>query len=297
MIARGSPSIDGDVAEWQRFGAVPVVMTKTKGQDPAAQTLRAWYPWEKFTQSGPEFAAEVAFASDDANLYMMARVKDKSAGAPATQPGWRGASRTLMQSILSGKQLHSFQNPPGDFVYNIPGSSPGGTGAGVELVLGPLNRANTDWVQKYELFPPTHPLHRMSSYYSAAYHYDIYPAEGGLSEILRLRTPDFSYIHPTPLDYKWMAEHCRVDGAQVKVTARDGGYIYEAAIPWSELKQVPHGPGQRIRLCFRVRSGEKHSNLIWSQGRSIAGMSSIDWDNLNGHLVWSAETEFSFAGK
>jgi hypothetical protein len=277
VIARGTPKVDGDVSEWQALGAVPVFLTKKGPAD--LTTVKAWFPWQQFVETGPGFAAEMAFAADDQNLYLMARVKDKS--------------DDRIPSILAGKDLNEYQIPPGDYVYRKIGPWPDCKGDGIQLSLGPLSHP---WVRRYEVFPPDSSLYRMGSYLSTLYHYVIIPTDGGGAEVLRTRTPDFYYLHPLPMNYKWLSEHCRVDGAQAAIQRLPEGYVYEAAIPWTELKEVPHAPGNRMRMGILVRDRTVDTRIEWAQGKSIASTNTMDFDP-SWVVTWSSETEWGFAGK
>jgi hypothetical protein len=280
VIGRGSPRVDGDVSEWPSTGAVPVLLTPQKQRAGAGQTFDPQQPWEGFAQQAAEFAAQVAFTADARFLYMMARVKDPDAG------------KILLPSMLSGKDLHEYYPSPADHVYRRCGPRPPWIGPVIHLSLGPETKGK--WVEQYETFPPDHPLYRFASHMATEYHYMIYPTEGGGAEVLRMRTPEFTFHHPYPVNFAWMAEHCRVAGAQAKVRMGNAEMIYEAAIPWSELRTVPHEPHDRIRLSFRVTRGRRDT-LEWSLGRSAASRSCLDWDNLNGHQEWSAETLWGLA--
>ena len=276
VVCRGTPVVDGDAAEWEKLGAVPVAMTAT--DDSAAEQLQAWFPWETFTQADSSLAAQVAFASDDRFLYMMARVKD--------------ASRSLVPSMMAGKQLHQFQKAPADHMYVEVGPTPGATGDHIQLAL---SRIDTDPFEPlFELYPPDHPLHRFGTFIRTQYLYLIYPTDEGGADVIRARTPDFYFLHPLPYDYAWMAEHCKVKGASTKVTQLDGGYVYELALPWTELKTLPHASGDEILMSVLVQDKGPAARLQWSAGRSAARSNMTDFEPGFGGC-WSNDTRWGFA--
>jgi len=134
VVKKGKIQVDGDIDEWKSIGAIPIILIKgEKGED---LTLKAWYPWENFVNEMPDFAAEVSFAYDDEFLYGMARVKDKT--------------KDILPSLLSGKNLHKFQNPPGDYVYAEIGPIPAASGDMIKISLGNIERKN--WIKEYEVF-------------------------------------------------------------------------------------------------------------------------------------------------
>ncbi len=275
VITRGSPRIDGDLADWSRIKAVPVRMKA--GASASADLLQAWFPWEEFAEGDAAFAAEVAYAADSDNLYMMARVKD---GARQESP-----------SFLSGKSLHQFQNPPADHIYIKDGPFPGERGDLIQLALG--GAGEDTFLPKYEVYPPEHPWHQAGSFIPTRHKYIIYPVEGGGAEILRVRTPEFYFVHAAPVDYAWLAEHSRLEGSQVVVKRLKDGYVYEAALPWTELKPTPHAPGDVIRLSMIVQDGNIRNMLEWARGRSIAAQSIVDFEPGWG-VKWSSNTEWGF---
>jgi hypothetical protein len=203
----------------------------------------------------------------------------------------RDYSRRVLPSMLAGQNLHVMQNPPGDHVYVKAGPIPGDSGDHVQLALGPVG--STHFLPDQELYPSDHPLRRAGAYLSTLYKYLIYPTDDGGAEIMRVRTPEFYYRHPLPIDYSFLREHCRVEGARVVVTRLDGGYIYEASLPWSELDEVPHDLGARILLGLIVQNDQMRNRLEWSRGRSGATITDLDFEPGWGNK-WTSETEWGF---
>jgi len=274
-IARGTPVVDGDLAEWASLGSSPVYSASA---EQSLATMIAWYPWEKWMEEhGSEFSARVAFLYDDRCLYFSADVNDPT--------------RDVTPSLLSGKNLHKFQLPPADYVYVEAG--PGTTGCGADaflLSLGNVTKEKQD--TKYESYPPSHPLYRLNPFIPTPYQYSIYPTEDGC-EIMRLRTPNFYWLHPLPLNYQWMHDHCRVADAKVVVKRTDRGWLYEAGIPWTELEEIRPEPGKRIRLSFKINQGNPGNYICWSANRSVAKPATLSFEP-SWWTSWSAETEWAF---
>jgi hypothetical protein len=287
-ITRGTPMVDGFNTDWQKLKAVPAYILPDRQKTPPL--LTPWMPdgeWAKTVETG---SSEIAFMADEKYLYMQARVKD--------------LTPHMFPSLLTGKNLHAMQNTPADYIYKQMGPWPERDSDLVELSLGTINRKQ--WVQKYEVFPPTNPLYRFGAALPCLYTYVFYPTLDGGAEVLRLRTPDFYYAHPLPMDYAWLAKNCRVPGAQVRAIRTEQGYTLEAALPWSELKTLPHKSGDRIRLNVRVRDTNDKFPLAWagsteaggkqyswSKDRSIAGITALDYTPA-GRNQWSADTEWGF---
>ncbi|MFP4028044.1 MAG: hypothetical protein ACLFWL_09660 [Candidatus Brocadiia bacterium] len=268
LIVQGSPTIDGNIDEWGQFGAVPVLLSADQAQLGASLTEQAWFPWKDLATDTQEFTAQVAFAADEENLYLMARVRDGSRNQPP--------------SMLTDEQLHEFQEGA-EHIYVKAGPIPGASGDMLLWNLGHENQHNP----KYEVHPPDHPLHRMGSLLRHQFQYMIYPTGDGEAEIMRVRKPGFYYIHPLPIDYVWLKDNATVEGARVVVNRREAGYTYEVAIPWRELEGVPHAPGDRVRMNFAVQDKGSGNRLTWSAGRGLSTKSKIafeptwtsDWTN------------------
>ena len=273
VVKRGKITVDGDLSDWEKIGAIPIILSKVSG---AVEALKAWFPWKEFSQKVGDFAGEVAFAYDEENLYVMGRIKD--------------GTRDLLPSLLSGRNLHKFQNPPGDYVYYEAGPFPGGSGDVFKLSLSPLSE---NYDEKYDVFPPNLPLQRLGHYISAVYQYLLYPIKEGGGEIMRVRTPDFFYLHPLPINYEFLAKACRVNGSKIEVRLLDEGYIFEAQVPWSELREIKPEVGKRIKMSFVIQNGNMGNTLEFSRGKSLCGINTLDFEPGWG-AKYTAETEFEF---
>ncbi|MCS7253233.1 MAG: hypothetical protein RMK18_05970 [Armatimonadota bacterium] len=273
VIKRGSISVDGDVSDWQYIGAVPIALATTRLD---ALLLKAWFPWEEVRTLTKGFAAQAAFAYDERNLYMAARVID--------------GKRDILPSLLAGRSLHRFQNPPGDYVYYEMGPIPAAVGDLIQIALG---RIGKDWMRKYEVFPMTSPLYKFGHHMCSEYCYIVYPTNDGNAEVMRVRTPKFYYLHPLPIDYGFLARHCKVDDSKVIVKQVEGGYIYELAIPWDELSGIEPVSGKRIKLSFLIQDGSMGNVLQFSGGKSLCTMTTMDFEPAWGNK-WCAGTEFEF---
>ncbi|MFN4226667.1 MAG: hypothetical protein ACK4F0_00805 [Candidatus Ratteibacteria bacterium] len=277
IIKKGKIKVDGKIDDWEKLNSKTIILTKEEKYEDL--TLKAWYPWEKFVESMPDFSAEVSFAYDDEFLYGLIRVKDKT--------------KDILPSLLSGKNLHKFQNPPADYIYVEPGPIPGATGDMVKISLGITERKK--WNKKYEVFPPDSLLYRFGHYLNAQYQYLIYPTNQNNGEIMRVRTPDFYYIHPLPIDYKFLSEKCKVENSSVFIKVDENGYIYEFSIPWREISEVNPFKNKRIKLSFQIQDRGMGNVLEFSKNKSICSVNTLDFEPGWG-AKWTAETEFEFDG-
>jgi len=277
LIVRGTPSVDGSIDEWQGLGAVPVTMSASPGELGPDLSEQAWFPWRDFAAQAGQFTAQFAFAHDDEHLYLMARVHDPS--------------RSESPPMLSGEQFHKFQ-VGAEHIYLKPGPTPAAGGDLIQWAMA----FTRQYDPKYEVFPPDHPLHGLGASLRNQYLYMIYPTNDGGAEIMRVRKPGFYYVHPLPIDYDWLSEHCKVPGSRVEVSRLDEGYVYEIALPWSELDQLPHDLGARVRMNVLVQNNRSADRLEWSAGRSRATKSHIEMEPgwVSG---WTNETWWGFVGE
>lgn len=78
VIARGTPTIDGDLGEWAELGAVPV--TLTGGELEVDPGLKLWFPMYEFDAGdASDMVARFAAVWDDTHFYAMAEVRDTEA--------------------------------------------------------------------------------------------------------------------------------------------------------------------------------------------------------------------------
>ncbi len=278
MIGRGTPIVDADLRDWDEVNAVPVTLRSSDQKASPSDLYDPQKPWEKPSADPDGLTATAAFCRDDDFLYVMARVEEKG-------------PKEVLPSMLTSEELHEFQNPPMDHIYVVPGPRPPWVAPKLQLAIGPVDR--TEKIDGHEAFAPGDPMYRYSSNIAALHQLLLYPTQGGGAEVLRMRQKDFFFLHPLPVDYGWMKEHCQVEGAKVSVKVDEDGYTYEAAIPWDELNTVSNESGDEIYLSFLVQ-GQDRKKVEWSFCRSQAGLSPSDWGNMNGKYVWGARTKWWF---
>ncbi|HOX37178.1 MAG TPA: tetratricopeptide repeat protein [Candidatus Brocadiia bacterium] len=276
-ITRATITVDGFLDEWRTVNAVPVILAGKS--DSSLKFAPKWTPWKQLTAGAVGRAARVAFAWDDENLYAMSEVFDPN---PVRIP-----------SLLSGVERHVWQEPPADYIYYQAGPWPGFTGDAMLLSMDSPYR--TEWVQRYEEAPPQSETYAWGSILAGRYQYQLYPTLEGTTEVFRFRTPDFYYRHPLPLDYTFMAEKCSVKKASVVCSRNDDlkSWFYEAKIPWSELRHIPHNPGLLMRLNFKINDDTAATSLTWSKDRSVAAPTLLDFEP-TWMLDWSSNTEWGF---
>lgn len=278
MVGQGSPRVDGDLSDWESLSVVPVRLHSSDRKVSASDLYDPQKPWVTQEVDPDGLSAEVAFSYDEDFLYVMARVEERG-------------EKTLLPSMLTDSPIHEYQNAPMEHVYYMPGPRPPWVAPKLQLALGPINR--TRQIEGFEAFAPTDPMYPYASRLSALHQLLLYPTKDGGAEVLRMRRDDFNFMHALPMDYAWMKDHCTVEGVQLEVKVDSAGYIYEAAIPWKELNTISHGSGDATYLSFLIE-GQNGNKVEWSFARSQAGLSPMDWGNMNGKYIWGARTKWWF---
>ena len=149
-------------------------------------------------------------------------------------------------------------------------------------------------MKKFEFYPPTDPAYRYAVFLPMRYAYHLNATTDNDGELLRLRTPDFFWLNCFPLDYAQLAERCRVDGSRVIARRTKTGYVYEAAIPWSELAEIKPQDGGKMRLSFRVKSKDFWVEKVWGERRQNA----VRTSHVDGfYNSWAEESEWGFCGE
>lgn len=272
FVARGRPTIDGEVSEWEKLGSVPVFLA---GQEVDFSALRAQRPWQKFPPTAPDYFVRASALYDDEYFYFVAEVKD--------------ATENRIDSLLSGVDHNVYQPPPFDYIYKSKGPE---LGDGDCLQLAFNCSLETKQKKKYNYLPAGHPESYRHPVLFADYGYAIYPVKDGRAELFRYLREDFYYIYPYPPAYGWWSRHCRVEGAKVVVKRKESGWIYEVAIPWAEMPEAMPAGGRKVKFSFLLKDNGRPS-ACWSAWRSVARRSSMDFEP-RWQYSWSCQTEWGW---
>ncbi|MGC1479396.1 MAG: hypothetical protein WA771_02740, partial [Chthoniobacterales bacterium] len=104
MIGRGTPTVDGDLKEWEDLDAIAVTLRSSDQKASPSDLYDPQKPWEKPSADPDGLSAETAFCRDENYLYVMARVEEKG-------------PKEVLPSMLTSDELHEFQNEPMDHIY------------------------------------------------------------------------------------------------------------------------------------------------------------------------------------
>jgi hypothetical protein len=237
-ITRGTPTIDGNLADWAK--TIPVLVHGAALKRDA--TTAAWRPWEaeKDVQSG---LAEVRFQYDDANLYLAVRERSK---------GFAPKSRLSIDPqqndcFGTGDMAHTY-------VKGFEAACP---------YIGHCLQIGFD-VTDFRILPPLPTVpERMIAREDTDYEYSVWAATDGGSEIWRSVTPRMKFFHflprCMPAGYDGVPH-----GAKTVVRRVGEDTIYEVAIPLSDMPELRAMPGKEINIALRLPA----SNVELGFGRS-----------------------------
>jgi hypothetical protein len=266
----GTPTIDGDLSEWEKLGAMPVYVAAGKfTYDPA---LTGWFPFKKWDDdTGAAYFGKFAAMWDETNLYFMAQVNDPTL---SRHPG-----------PLSGTWFQ-MMDPPCDHVY----------------AMGPKFVFSADQVQVAfdccpnpdTLLPPDDPAYRDGSFRNTDYEFGLMDTAKDGSIVWRYLAPGLRWHHYYPFSPRLPFDQGVVASARLVVRREEPKalWTYEAAIPLDELKELRPRPGKLVRFAFRLNQ-DGRSHVDWSHGRSACKKNAFSF-----HPEWvidySVETEWGF---
>lgn len=292
VFRRGTPTLDGDLDDWQRLGAIPVLLDDGKTEITAAEQL--WFPM--YDTAGGEVPGRVGrFAGlwDDDYFYVMADITDPE---PHSAPS-EGSIRHLVHAdhpyLYWGNTMPLFRGAQGDSLRlafdvhpvvdkRVPGVGPEHLqhldqryhmlhpDYEIDLAVTRANRL----VEPYASVRDRH-LARLAEGSDPAYRQDWPPFENPqlehIGEVIplmwRFMAPGVPLHNAYPYAKPRERDQGPVAGGRVVITRTAHGWRYEAAIPWRELAEVPHTPGADVGFAwFAVDNGRRI--LDWTRGRS-----------------------------
>ena len=225
-ILRGTPSIDGDFADWSK--AAPVIIYGADLKRDA--TTAAWRPWEKETEVKAGMA-EVRFQYDDSYLYAAIRERTET-----YTPKPRLSTDPQQDDCFGTGDMAQ------TYVKGIEPTAPY-TGHCVQIGFD---------VTDFRTLPamPNVP-ERMMAMEDTDYEYAIWGTPDGGSEIWRSVTPRMKFFHflprCMPAGYDGVPR-----GAKAVVRRIGQDTLYEIAIPLADMPEFTPTPGKDVRIALRL---------------------------------------------
>lgn len=258
VAVRGTKTIDGDLADWADVPAVTAVGVKNTVD--SSELLRR--PWLEVSQNNPEATAgELKMAWDEKYLYIAATVHDSSAEKWPYRFSTRDENSYFHSKASDNEEPYKtfierkrteLKNPNlsfADFPY-IYRRSPE---AGVPFRRDRLQIAFDVTPGWHDMKPVTNVPLGFHAFPDTDYEYSVYfvdDGQNGNSEVWRHLAPGVPRIHDFPHQVRSARTTGDVAGAKSVVRRDANGYVYEAAIPRSELADLKLQSGTQFGFSF-----------------------------------------------
>lgn len=276
VAIRGTKTIDGDLRDWADVPAVTAVGLKNTID--SSELLRR--PWLDVSQDNPDATiGECKMAWDKDYLYFAANVRDTS---PEKHPfrfstrdensyfhSKASDSEEPYRSFIEAKRI-SLKKPDlsfADFPY-VYRRSPE---AGVPFRRDRLQIALDVTPGWHDMKGDTKVPVGFHAFPDTDYEYSVYfvdDGQNGNSEVWRELAPGVPRIHDWPHEVRGARTTGAVAGAKSVVRREAGGYVYEVAIPRSELGDLKLQSGTQFGFSFEFgNSGGPQA--LYGEGKAV----------------------------
>lgn len=263
IASKGTKTIDGKLDDWADVPGVTILSGVDK-MDPTELMRR---PWLRLVESLPEATfGEVKLAWDDDYLYIAARVHDTTTQANLNPMAGRDENKYFhtaasdkeepYATFLKDYPERSFGETP--YVYRYSPEMPP-TESGLPVIPFRRDRLQialdvTDgW---HDLAPTTDKVpYGYHAVPDTDYEYSIYACKDGASETWRHLAPGVPRIHDFPRQLRGKITTGIVPGIKQVVIRQGNEYLYEVAIPKSELALLKLQTGTTLGFNFKLGNG------------------------------------------
>ena len=280
VIVHGSPTIDGDLADWAALRPVPVILEAAQQKQSTAVEKYQKLPFvEIAAKDAKAYAVEVMTAWDETNFYLAARINDPTElRRDSNAYGSRGGE------TYPWPNQHVYLNPSG---IQLTGNF------GDCLQLG-FNTDDNDQ-RHWDFLPLDHPLRRIYGWPDTDTEIEVLPvrydeARDKLlsknvtwnmtwrgwpeSEVWRLMDPRMRYWHhayPLNLPPPTQAgiEQDLIPGGRSVVRREGNLWIYEVAIPWAAIPGFTPGVDKKLTFTFLTRNDGGRA-VEYTYGKSVS---------------------------
>ncbi len=273
VIVRGTlKDIDGDLSKWDALNPVPVFLDKKQDFSTAILDYQK-LPFESAAVKDPNaYFVEAEAAYDDQYFYFAAKVNDPT--------------ENRRESCAYGERAHTFPWPNQHLYMGAPEMT-GYSGDTIDLGFNTNDDNRRLW--NYDM--PDDPLYRIYPWPDTDFEFEAYPVKYNAysdeymkhfwkgdqswhypeSEVWRLWDPKMVFRHHA---YPFNPPTCSYDQGLVlgarSVVKREGNvWIYEMAIPWSQIWELKPTPGAICKFAFYTRDDGNHG-LEYVYGKSVS---------------------------
>ena len=261
IVAKGTKTIDGDLSDWKDVPGV-VLIAGAEKMDPTELMRRPWLAQAAKQPDGT--FGELKLAWDDNYLYIAGRVNDPTQDKLPRMEGrdenqffhtkadddvepyksfiekYRVATKDATRSF--GEVPYVYRKSP---EYQIPFRRD-------RLQIG-LD-VTDDW---HDLTPDTDKVpYGFHTVPDTDYEYSMYLCDDGKGELWRHLAPGVARLHDFPRQLRGAKTTGPVPGAKIVVLRQGNLYIYEAAIPKSELSTLVLKPGTTVGIMWKIGNSQ-----------------------------------------
>ena len=265
VAPRAKITIDGNLDDWKNVPAVSAFASKDK-IDPTELMRR---PWLQVQESTNEIVAgRVKLAWDENNVYICAEVQDKTPEANAIRFADRDENsyfhskadddkepfKTFLETtkVGGGKEARTLKELGRSFA-EVPYVYARSPETGIPFRRDRLQVAfdtTDDW---HDLAADTNSVpYGFHAVPDTDYEYSLYLCDDGKGEVWRHMAPGVPRIHDFPRQPRGKITTGAVKNAQFVVKRTDTGYVYECAIPRSEISNLKLQTGTDFGFVFKI---------------------------------------------
>ncbi|MEM6552621.1 MAG: hypothetical protein AAF750_10910 [Planctomycetota bacterium] len=295
LIHYGTPTINGSLDDWAELGAKPVYVSGGLVEVDVGEAL--WFPMDNL-QADDASAMSARFATlwDEDHFYIAAEVRDPTEDF---RPSEAGGTRSVVHRDLpylywdNGRKVPLFRGSRGDGIKLAFDVLPVGEkdqpllpreaqlrldpryetlhpDHEIDLYPARVNRLERSYEQVLSdhlasIEDPSHPnhRHRWPEFEGPAWVYE----PPTLPEAWRFMAPGVPLHNAFPFTALKDRDQALLDTVKMEIRRTEQGWVYEAAIPWSELSAVKPEPGKAVNFAFYVLDAGRQK-LKWTDGRS-----------------------------
>ena len=257
-------TVDGDLDDWKAVPAVSAFASKDK-IEPTELMRRPWLAPQEGTNE--VVAGRVKLAWDEENVYLCAEVKDRTPEANAIRFAGRDETsyfhskaddekepfKTFLETTRiggkNGRTLKELGRSFGEVPYIYTRSPETGIPFRRDRVQIAFDTA-PGW---HDLTPDTDRVpYGFHAVPDTDYEYSLYLCDDGQGEVWRHLAPGVARIHDFPRQPRGKITTGAVKDARLVVTRSDTGYVYECALPKSELAGFDLRAGTEFGFTFKI---------------------------------------------
>ena len=249
-------TIDGNLDDWKDIPGVTILGTTDKID--STELLRR--PWLEVQEKQPKATfGEIKLAWDDKYLYVAALVNDPTGEKNAIR--MEGRDENSYFHTKADDEVQPFkkflEKYPGRSMAEVPYVYARSPEAGIpfrrdriQIAIDADTDPATDW---HDLKPTTGKVpYGFHAVPDTDYEYSLYLCSDGKSELWRQLAPGVPRIHDFPRQPRGKVTTGPVPKA-IHAAKRDGAtYVYEAAIPQTELTKLKLAAGTTFGFAFKV---------------------------------------------